>query len=306
MKKILLLFIVFSFFLGACEDKDYPYVDLNDRQDIAISPSKPALTYAYLPQYSHTVSFERHHLLVKYLSAVTGLPIRQVFPDSFADHIKMVGNGKLDISYSNPFVYVKIAKRYKAQAIARVIENTGTPYFRGQIICRKDNKAINSVSDLKGKSWIAVDPSSAGGYLFVLGYLLNHGLKLSDFSEVSFARGSGGKQEQVVMAVYLGKYDFGSIREGTLDVVKKEIDVSQIRVLANTQWYPGWVFAVRSGLSKNVKEKIQQALLRLDIAKPDYRKILEAAGFKKVILATDKDYDPIRNLCKKLNINLDE
>ena len=55
----------------------------------------------------------------------TGLTVRQVFPDTFDEHVNMVGRGEIDISFSNPFVYVKIADRYGARAFARVVETAG-------------------------------------------------------------------------------------------------------------------------------------------------------------------------------------
>ncbi|KUJ95049.1 MAG: hypothetical protein PWR24_1713 [Desulfonauticus sp.] len=305
-KKFILFIVFFVFSLTACENNDYPYVDLSKRQQIPQVSQKWSYTYAYLPQYSHLVSFKRQHLLVEYLKQATNLPIRQIFPDSFSDHMKMFGEGSLDISYSNPFVYVKLAHRYGAKAIARVVEKSGKAEFRGQIIARKDHPQIKTIQDLRGKSWIAVDPSSAGGYLFVLGYLQDHGLGLKDFSQISFATGAGGKQEQVVLNVYLGKYDFGSIREGTLEVLQNDIDISKIKVLANTPWYPGWVFALRPNLPEEDAQKIKKALLSLDIHNPDQAPILKNAGFIKIIPAKDEDYDPIRKLCKKLKINLDE
>lgn len=304
---LFLLTILFTLLLTGCENSnDYPYVDLSKREKIPSVPYKWSYTYAYLPQYSHLISFKRQHLLVEYLSQATNLPIKQIFPNSFSEHMKMFGEGKLDISYSNPFVYVKLAHRYGAKAIARVVEKSGKDKFRGQIIIRKDNTAIRTIADLKGKSWIAVDSSSAGGYLFVLGYLKEHGLTLKDFSRINFASGGGGKQEQVVLNVYLGKYDFGSIREGTLDILKNDIDLDKIKVLANTPWYPGWVFAVRPSLPQKDIEKIKKALLSLDINNPKQAPILRNAGFIQIIPAQDKDYDSIRKLCQTLNINLDE
>jgi len=72
----------------------------------------------------HRVSYERHNPLIEYLKKETGLPIKQIFPDTFDEHMKMVGQGKLDISFSNPVAYVKMAHRYGTSAFARIIEET--------------------------------------------------------------------------------------------------------------------------------------------------------------------------------------
>ena len=220
--------------------------------------------------------------------------------------MKMVGQRKIDISYANPFVYVKIAHRYGAQAFARVIESYGQENFRGQIICRADNRLINGIADCRGKRWIAVSPYASGGYLYPLGYFIEHGLNKSDFSVVDFAPGPGAQQEKVVLAVYAGKYDIGTIREGTLKVVADRIDINEIRVLANTHWYPGWVYAARADLEPEIVQETKKAFLKLDYKQSEHRKILKAADITGIIASEDRDFDPVRELAAHLGVSLDE
>jgi phosphonate transport system substrate-binding protein len=302
--KTLLLLFISTLFLFACTDTEEPIeVSLDKRQEITFRQQAPAITYAYLPQYSNTESFQRHHRLVAYLSEQTGLPIRQVFPDTFDNYISMVGQGKIDISFSNPFIYVKLANRYGINAMARIIESDGRAEFRGQIIARRDNRAIQSIEDCRGKSWVAVDPSSAGGYLFPLGLFNDHQLLLKDFREVAFA---GGRQENVILGVYAGLHDFGTIREGALNVVKDKINIDQIKVVASSSRYPGWVYAYSPRISEEVADKIRDAMLALDYKNnPQHRQILDAAKFIGFVPSDDRDFDKIRELSKKVGLDLD-
>ncbi|MEJ2365974.1 MAG: PhnD/SsuA/transferrin family substrate-binding protein, partial [Deltaproteobacteria bacterium] len=171
---------------------------------------------------------------------------------------------------------------------------------------RDDNRSIKDIVDCRGKRWIAVDPTSAGGYLYPLGHFVAHGLKQKDFSEIAFAPGPGGKQEKVVLAVYAGKYDVGSIREGTLDVVADKIDINEIRVIANTRWYPGWVYAARGDLEADIVEKIKRALLKLHSKENEHQRILQAADISDIIPAEDVDFDPVRRLALMVGMNLEE
>jgi phosphonate transport system substrate-binding protein len=291
------LLMVASLVLGGCgPEEPVKKIDLSKREEITVLKPPASITYAYLPQYSHTVSYQRHHPLVEYLTKTTGVTVRQVFPDTFDEHMNMVGRGEIDISFSNPFIYVKIADRYGARAFARVVEAQGEENFRGQIIVRADNPNIKSLADLKGKRLIAVDPTSAGGFLYPWSFLREKGLRKEDFAEIAFAPGPGGKQEKVVMAVYSGKYDVGTIREGTLDILANKIDLKQIRVLAHSPWYPGWVYAARRGLEPAVVAKIKAALLALDQDTPEHKAILDKAGFVAVIPAQDADFAAVRQL----------
>ena len=293
--------------LAGCGQEEPTYtVDLSKTQTVSLTREENIVTYAFLPQYSHTVSHKRHRLLVDYLHHETGLNVKQIFPNTFDDHVRLVDQGKIDISYSNPFIYVKIAQRFGARAFARVVEAYGNKNFRGQIICRVDNQSIQRIADCRGKRWIAVDPGSAGGYLYPLGHFMENGLKKEDFAEIAFAPGPGGKQENVVLAVYAGRYDIGSIREGTLDVAASKIDVSQIRVLGHTRWYPGWVFAARKGVDEQTVSAIQGALCRLDARDKQHAEILDAADIVGFVPAEDKDFDGVRELADTLGMNLEQ
>lgn len=285
---------------GEMSDTPIKKVDLSKRAEIIIPSPAGAITYAYLPQYSHTTSYSRHRLLIEYLSRETGLELRQVFPDTFDEHVKMVARGEIDISFSNPMVYVRLAN-LGAHAFARVVEASGSPSFRGQIITRADS-GIRTLQDCVGKHWFAVDPNSAGGYLFVLGHFMMHGIEPRDFASIDFAPGPGGKQEKVAMAVYAGTYDFGSIREGTLDVVADKIDISRLRIVDQTRSYPGWVYAARRGLNPEVVQKIADAMFALDKAKAQDALILEAAEIEDIIPAEDADYQPVRELMARLGM----
>jgi phosphonate transport system substrate-binding protein len=303
-KLILISFTGFSLLLSsACSRDESPIkVNLNEKMHIRPKAESNIITYAYLPQYSHTTSYKRHHQIIKYLRTKTGLNIKQIFPDTFDQHMSMVETGKVDISFSNPFIYIKIADQFNAEAFARIVTIQDQENFRGQVICRADNIDIKTLENCRNKTWIAVDSTSAGGYLFPLGLFYSHGIFQSDFKEIAFAPGPGAKQEKVVFAVHAGKYDIGTIREGTLDVVANRINLNDIRIIANTPLYPGWVYAMRKGLDAKVIQKIKTALLELNFNKKEDQIILEAADFIKIIPASDQEFDPIRKLASDLEV----
>ena len=299
------LFLLLLFCLTACaEEEPVVTVDMSRVESVSPPGAAEAITYAYLPQYSHSVSFERHRRLLEYLRHKTGLSLRQIFPNTFAEHIRMVERGEIDISFTNPFVYISLA-RHGSEAFARIVEAEGGADFHGQVIVRADNPAIGRLEDCRGKRLIAVDPNSAGGYLYPMGLFFEHGITRDDFQEVTFATGSGGRQEAVVLAVYAGAYDVGTIRKGTLEVVRDKIDLAQIRVLAETRPYPGWVYSVRRGFDPVAREKIEKALLALKITSHADAQILSAAGMVGIIPARDEDFDPVRKLVSTLNIGED-
>jgi phosphonate transport system substrate-binding protein len=290
---------------GCRRDEEAVRVDLSRREETTVKAPPKAVTYAYLPQYAHTVSYERHRLLLDYLGRATGLTFRQIFPDTFEEHVRMVERGEIDISFSNPFAYIRMA-RFGAMAFARIIEPSGKPDFRSQIICRRDNQNLRTLDDCRGKRWMAVDQTSAGGYLYALGEFLDHGIKRRDFASITFAPGPGGKQEKVVLAVYAGTCDVGSVRDGTLAILRGKIDLAQIRVLAESKSYPGWVYAARAGFPPAATDAIAAAMFALSPDRPDDAAILHTAGMRGIIPAVDADYEAVRQLAERLGIEAAE
>jgi len=267
-------------------------------------PASQEVTYAYLPQYSKAISLERHHDLIAFIEKETGLDIVQVFPENFDDHMNKVGSGEIDISFSNPFVYIKIAHQYEARAFAKIIEKEGKDMFRGEICVLKDSP-LQTLADLKGKRIMAVSRSSAGGYLFQRGMLVEAGIDPDEELTIDFAQGAG-KQEEAFLAVCSGEYDACFVREGTrTEVMRDQVDISKIRVLASTPFYPGWVYAGRKGLDPSVLDKIRSAMLKLDLSDPEHKAILEKANFVKVVPSEDKDFDSIRELASRLGLKWD-
>lgn len=267
-------------------------------------PAAQKVTYAYLPQYSKAVSLERHQDLIAFIKKETGLDIVQVFPEDFDDHMKKVGSGEIDISFSNPFVYIRIAQQYGARAFARIIEKEGKDMFRGEI-CVAEDSPLKTIADLKGRRIMAVSRSSAGGYLFQIGMLAEAGINPEKLT-IDFAQGAG-KQEKAFLAVYSGEYDACFMREGTrTEVMKDQVDISKIRVLAYTPFYPGWIYAGRKGLDPSVLDKIRSAMLKLDLNNPEHKVILEKAAFVKIVPSEDRDFDPIRELAARLGLEWDD
>ena len=62
-----LVVIGFLFLNGCGEEEPVKKIDLAKREEIKVLKPPASVTYAYLPQYSHTVSHQRHYLLVQYL-----------------------------------------------------------------------------------------------------------------------------------------------------------------------------------------------------------------------------------------------
>ena len=108
--------------LAGCDPGEPTYkVDLRVHETPSVQQEDHSITYAYLPQYSHTISYQKHHQLVAYLRQKTGLNIRQIFPDTFDGHLEMVGQGKIDLSFANP---VHVTSRWRIVTAQRPLRES--------------------------------------------------------------------------------------------------------------------------------------------------------------------------------------
>lgn len=110
----------------------------------------------------------------------------------------------------------------------------------------------------------------------------------------------------MILAVYAGQYDIGLIREGALNVVADRIDIRQIRVIAYSKYYPGWVYSARKDLDPEILHRIQAALFKLTPDNPEHRPILEKAEFTRIVPSNDAEFDSVRELMTVVGIDLDK
>ncbi len=182
--------------------------------------------------------------------------------------------------------------------VAFAIANTtkGPRDFYGLFLTRADNTEINTIQDLKGKKGWVVGYTSAAGYMLQQAYALNNGVDLK--KDCVLTEAPDNKQEKVVMAVFNREADFGCVRNGMIDVVKDRIDVSQIKVLQETEKYSAWVLSAYSAVDKNVVAKISKALLN---APAELLKEADLPGkITGFVAATDSDFESWRKVADKV------
>ena len=225
--------------------------------------------------------------LADYLSKQTGLVIRPVLTDNFADYEARLLKGNIAIGYENPLVYVNVASAH--EVLARAVKGMGGDKFRGIIITRPDS-GITRLSALKGKNIMIVGRTSAGGYLSQKLTLGKNGINVDKDCQLSVA--ADNRQENVIISVSIGDVDAGFIRESALHKADQFIMPGSITSIKETAWLPNWAFSVNKNLPQDVKTSLQKAILKL----PRNSEVLQALGLTSFISASDADYDVMRNI----------
>jgi phosphonate transport system substrate-binding protein len=241
--------------------------------------------------------------LLKQLEKSTGLKFVQKYAKDFDEFTKMCQDGAVDFAYSNPVIYVQSAYKpkdreagHKAFAIAMTAK--GSNDFYGLFVIRADNDKIKSLADIKGKKGWITGKTSAAGFIFQQAYAMDNGIDM--WKDCQLTESPGNKQEKVVGSVLNKLADFGTVRNGMLEVMKDQVDVKQLRVLAETPKYPAWVLSAGAGVKPETAEKVRKAFLNLPKAM-----LLSAQLPGKVegfVPAKESDFDMLKKTLEKTGV----
>ncbi|GAG11102.1 unnamed protein product, partial [marine sediment metagenome] len=154
--------------------------------------------------------------------------------------------------------------------------------YGGVIFRRGDRGDVEHLADLKQKMFMAVAPTSFGGWITAWRELKDVGIDPHrDFAELKF----GGTHDAVVLAVRDGEVDAGTVRTDTLErmAAEGEIDIEKFKVihehggqhdqgdfpfLHSTRLYPEWPLAKVEHTPDELAERVAAALLRMPADSP--------------------------------------
>ena len=229
-------------------------------------------------------------------------------PQSFIAVVESFGSNKADVAAMNSFGYIVANQKYGAEAKLTVIR-FGSPTYKGQIIARtKDN--IKDVKGLAGKKFAFVDPASTSGYLLPMKLVKAAGVKLG---ETIFAM----KHDNVVSMVYQGQVDAGATfhspaAEGVIQDARRLVktqypDVEQkISIITLTEEIPNDPIVFRKDMPEEMKNKIATAFLEMSKTEKGKAAMKAIYGVTEMKMATDKDYDGVRQMLKDLGTDATE
>jgi phosphonate transport system substrate-binding protein len=276
-------------------------------------PAQTRLVMAFVPSGEASTILESGNRISHLLEMATGYQFQSVVATSYAGVIEAMGANRADIGWLNTFSYVIAHQKYGVE-VRLVTVRFGLPYYRAEIITQAAS-GINGLADLRGKRFAFVDPASTSGYLFPVAGLKKAGYDPQKFfGQTIFA----GSHNNVVLAVYQGRVDAGSVFEDARGSVQKTLpDVMQkVKVVWKSDPIPNDTVSVRKGLPEDVKAKVTNALLRfsqtpagLDALKSLYE--IEALAdynllvtkYKVKTPTLDAFFDPVRDVQRFVGLN---
>ena len=269
--------------------------------------NRPKMKIGYMNCNNEEETTGRFTPMTRYLSEKTGVDFEFV-PVDTNDFEKRFKSGEFAFTHSNSILYVILKEHHDLILLASEKRGKFGPRTAGTIIVRK-NSGITKLSELKGKR-IAFGPMLAPtGYMAEYDLMLRNGIDPESFlGNWSIPNGSY-KHEKIIYKVLYGEVDAGAAPILDLEVMSREGKISQddFVILGQSPLIPYCTFGAAKNTDPKLVEKVRKALLDL---KPtdtvevngERVKVMKAAwidGFEEL---TDKDYDPIREMAKRVNM----
>ncbi len=203
----------------------------------------------------------------------------KIFP-SYAAAVDALVAGNVDFMRFGPASYIRAKDRDENIRLLAMEHKKNKKRFYGVFIVAK-NSPINSIKDLKGKSFAFGNQNSTIGRYLSQAELVKAGVRSADLTKYVYL----GRHDKVALAVAVGNYDAGVVKENTFKKYAESKGLKKIAQFPNVT--KPWV--VRAGFDDNLFAVLQQALLELKDKKT--LKALKQDGF---LVAEDSDYDFVR------------
>jgi len=245
--------------------------------------------------------------LTRYLSDKVGVEFVMVPVDTH-DFEKRFNQGEFAFTHTNSLLYIILKERNNLKLLASEKRGNFGARSGGAIIARKGS-GIENLQQIKGKKFAFGPMLAPTGYLAEYDLMLRSGIDPEkDFASYTIPSGSF-KHEKLIYGVMFGEYDVSAATLMDLEVMTREgkITADDFTILAQTPLIPYCTFAAAANTDPALFEKVRKALLELkpsDTAEVDGErvKVLKAAWIDGYEELTDKDYDPVREMAKRVNM----
>lgn len=200
--------------------------------------------------------------------------------------VESLASNRLDMAWLGGFTFVQV--HLKDPTATPLVQREQDAQFTSKFITA--NPDVKSLADLKGKTFAFGSISSTSGSLMPRYFMLKQdNIKPeSYFSRVAYS----GAHDATVAWVQAGKVDAGvlnaSVWQKLVDAGK--VDTSKVKVFATTPTYYDYNWTVRGNMDPALKDKIKQAFLALDPAKPADKAILDLQAASRFIETQPENY----------------
>lgn len=268
------------------------------------------VNFAFIPAEDAAKIFNDNKELLAYLKQAFGVEFVGTVGTSYSAVIEAMRAKKVELAYYGPFSYILARAETGAQVIVQGEDKDGKlATYNSLILTQADNAGINTLADIRGKTFSFVDPASTSGHL-VPSYTL---LTKANLKESDYKPNYAGSHPASYQAVVNKKVEAGAIASDTFEqgIAAGTIDKSKVKILDTSFPIPGSPVAARGDLAKADSDLLQQAFLSIN-DQPKESALFKAfvlnggfgSGTVKLRKGDDAAYDELRKIPAAIGIDI--
>ncbi len=270
----------------------------------ALATEKQPITIGLLPGGDPVAVVQQSTLFAEKLQAKLGQPIQIFISKNYQGLIDAVKSEKVDFAFLSSLTYVLAEKQTPVKVLLK--KTWDGPFYFSALIVRADSK-LKKVKDLKGKKILFVDEKSTSGYLYPQVFLRKNKMKDADFESIRFSGNHAASVEALenkkadVIAVF-GDDDKGQQGAWTRFAKKKSV---KYRVLWISDPIPSDPFVVRQAFydhDPKLTHEIMYQMIEIQNESAPKSLLHEVLGHGELMPATQKQYDPVREMAAAFEI----
>ena len=230
--------------------------------------------------------------MAEYLSKKLGQPVRLRTVDTWEGLAKSLASGETDMALMGPWGYVLANHQAGAEVVATILYQGKPEYFA--IMVTNPKSGVNSIDDLKGKTFAFGDKGSTSGYLIPFHEFQKRGIDPDKyFSKVIYT-----KHQAIETQVTRGELDAGADYNRNRDAMINDglIKASDSKIFWTSAPLPNDAFAVSKDLAKDraFTAKLTKALEDMGAELKTQANLLPN-NYTGFVAKTNAYYKPIRD-----------
>lgn len=244
------------------------------------------------------------------LAEATGYDVELYESGDYAIGVTALAEGKVDILYLSPFTYYNATQQADVEPLVTTSGDfSGRPY-NTIFVTKSDRNDINSLSDLRGKSFAFVDPASASGFLYPSYDLVNElNLDRDRYMESGYFFGStvySGGHVNSLVGLLNGNFDAAAIAHALVDFIPRvapDYDISDLKIIHETEVIPNPFYIISAEMEPELKETLLNFYLSWDDA--DYFEQIYGDADLRYVLVNMDEVNTVLKVVETLGIEAD-
>ena len=240
----------------------------------------------------------QHAPTLDVVCAAAGVRCEWVAVATYPALVDALGRGEIDLAFLGGVTYVRAKTQYGAESlVVRDIDMR----FSSTIVVRTDAKAW-ALHELAGAAFAFGNRSSTSGHVMPRHFLAREAIDAETFfSRVEYAE----NHDAALAMVATGKADAGvansAIALRALAAGGRYHGI--LRAVWESPSYADYVWAVRPHIARDVRQRLLNAFLDMNVQIPQHADALRAEGARGFLPAVEREYDAIARAMRTAGVH---